>query len=65
MMKLLNLFIKLLPAKPVFAHCDIPCGIYDPHEAQLAAHTVIRMVNLINDLTVSSENAPFTERKEK
>lgn len=30
-----------------FAHCDIPCGIYDPHLAQVAAHSVVRMVQLI------------------
>ncbi len=30
-----------------YAHCDIPCGIYDPHAAQVAAHTVIRMADLI------------------
>jgi nickel superoxide dismutase len=34
----------------VQAHCDIPCGIYDPHYAQLAAHTIIRMDMLIADL---------------
>lgn len=44
---LLDKVIKLLPSKPVFAHCDIPCGIYDPHVAQMAAHTVIRMTNMI------------------
>ena len=49
MINITRFFIKLLPSKPVFAHCDIPCGIYDPHEAQLAAHTIIRMTNLIND----------------
>lgn len=48
-MNLLNSFFKLLPAKPIYAHCDIPCGIYDPHEAQVAAHTVIRMTGLINE----------------
>lgn len=32
------------------AHCDIPCGIYDPHNAQLAALTTIRMVQLIQGL---------------
>jgi nickel superoxide dismutase len=32
------------------AHCDIPCGIYDPHQAQIAALTVIRMIDLSNDL---------------
>ncbi len=31
------------------AHCDIPCGIYDPHLAQVAAHTVLRMDMLINE----------------
>lgn len=33
----------------VHAHCDIPCGIYDPHAAQVAAHSVIRMAQLIQD----------------
>jgi nickel superoxide dismutase len=32
------------------AHCDIPCGIYDPIVAQLSALTVVRMIDLINDL---------------
>jgi nickel superoxide dismutase len=32
------------------AHCDIPCGIYDPITAQIAALTVVRMVDLMNDL---------------
>jgi nickel superoxide dismutase len=32
----------------VDAHCDIPCGIYDPHHAQIGALTVIRMVDLID-----------------
>jgi nickel superoxide dismutase len=32
------------------AHCDIPCGIYDPHFAQVAALSVIRMNQMINDL---------------
>ncbi len=32
------------------AHCDIPCGIYDPIGAQIAALTVVRMDDLIADL---------------
>lgn len=39
------------PATTAYAHCDIPCGIYDPHEAQLAAETVEKMTQLITDLT--------------
>lgn len=41
--------IKFLPAKPIYAHCDIPCGIYDPHQMQMAAHTVLRMTDLITE----------------
>jgi len=34
--------------KEVKAHCDVPCGIYDPSAAQIAALSVIRMVDLMN-----------------
>jgi nickel superoxide dismutase len=34
----------------VSAHCDIPCKIYDPISAQLAALTIIRMVDLLEPL---------------
>ncbi|MCI4320774.1 MAG: superoxide dismutase, Ni [Thermoplasmata archaeon] len=40
----------VLPPRVVRAHCDIPCGIYDPHEAQIAALTVVRMDQLIAEL---------------
>ena len=32
------------------AHCDIPCGIYDPIVAQISALTVVRMIDLMHDL---------------
>jgi nickel superoxide dismutase len=38
----------------VSAHCDIPCGIYDPHAAQIAALTVLRMDQLIGNLEGSA-----------
>ncbi len=41
---------RILPAEEVHAHCDIPCGIYDPHLAQVAALTVVRMNQLIEAL---------------
>lgn len=37
----------LRPTTIARAHCDVPCGIYDPHEAVLAAKTVARMVEVI------------------
>lgn len=36
--------------KQAKAHCDIPCGIYDPALAQIAALTVIRMIDLADEL---------------
>ncbi|MGE3270193.1 MAG: superoxide dismutase, Ni [Chloroflexota bacterium] len=48
---------RALPAQDAAAHCDVPCGIYDPHAAQIAAHTVIRMVDLIEGLGDLNETA--------
>lgn len=38
------------PRRRLWAHCDIPCGIYDPHEAQISALTAVRMCQLIAEL---------------
>ena len=48
---------RALPVEEAAAHCDIPCGIYDPHTAQIAAHTVIRMVDLIEGLGELNDTA--------
>ncbi|MEA2536429.1 MAG: nickel superoxide dismutase [Chloroflexota bacterium] len=44
----------LAPKTVVHAHCDIPCGIYDPAGAQTAARTVARMVELIGQIDAGS-----------
>ncbi|MFP6779217.1 MAG: superoxide dismutase, Ni [Alphaproteobacteria bacterium] len=41
---------KLYSFQEVKAHCDIPCGIYDPIPAQIAAMTVARMMDTITEL---------------
>lgn len=46
-----------------YAHCDIPCGIYDPHMMQMSAHTVLRMDMLIADL--AKANAMDAEARNK
>ncbi|HET9809954.1 MAG TPA: superoxide dismutase [Ni], partial [Candidatus Limnocylindria bacterium] len=38
------------PSTVVHAHCDIPCGIYDPTAAKVAADTVAKMVEKISAL---------------
>lgn len=27
--------------KPVYAHCDLPCGVYDPAQARIEAQSVL------------------------
>ncbi|NQZ32225.1 MAG: superoxide dismutase, Ni [Oceanospirillaceae bacterium] len=41
---------SVLKIKSVSAHCDVPCGIYDPSTMQLATLTVIRFMDQINEL---------------
>ena len=38
-------------------HCDIPCKIYDPCIAQVAALSVVRLLNLIQDVTAGRLDA--------
>ncbi|MBI4017633.1 MAG: superoxide dismutase, Ni, partial [Candidatus Aenigmarchaeota archaeon] len=45
--------------------CDIPCGIYDPHNAQMAAHTVVRMVQLMDEATRAMGETPTKEQRLK
>ena len=47
---LLTKLDRLVSFSPVSAHCDIPCGIYDPSSAQVNALTVIRCLDLINEM---------------
>ena len=45
------------------AHCDVPCGIYDPHRALVGALTVIRMIDIMQDLAKnhsSTEELSYT-----
>ena len=42
--------VRALPSERAYAHCDIPCGIYDPITAKIAAQTVQKMVMRIQAL---------------
>jgi nickel superoxide dismutase len=39
------------------AHCDVPCGIYDPTPAQIDALTVVRMMDLMDALAEGEEKS--------
>jgi nickel superoxide dismutase len=46
---------KVFDFEQASAHCDIPCKIYDPMTIQLAVLSMIRMVELIDELASKSE----------
>ena len=70
-MRFFKLIAKFLHTNLAFAHCDIPCGIYDPFRAQQAAHTIIRMTQLLSEVKRDNETkaehdiARLTRVKEK
>ncbi len=53
--KLIQTFDHLRPFSTAKAHCDVPCGIYDPIAAQINALTVVRMMDLMSVLSEVDE----------
>lgn len=47
------------PRRIAHAHCDVPCGIYDPSAAKIAADTVAKMVEKINALGAGPMDLAF------
>lgn len=39
----------LLPATTVYAHCDLPCGVYDPAQARIEAESVLKIMQKYQD----------------
>ncbi len=46
---------NLITIDEVYAHCDVPCGLYDPQAALMAANTVRVMVKQIRDIEKSDQ----------
>jgi len=55
---LINLKRKLF--KPVYAHCDVPCGIYETDTMTHAAATCKRMVEKYQEIGKVDTDAPET-----
>jgi len=49
---------KVSSFKTASAHCDIPCKIYDPSTAQICALTMLRLIDLIED--INAKTAPVS-----
>jgi nickel superoxide dismutase len=63
--------MKIPFIKPVYAHCDLPCGVYDPAQARIEAQSVKaiqeKMANFTGDdrvraLFIKEERAELVKR---
>jgi len=43
--------IDVLPTTTVYAHCDLPCGVYDPAQARIEAESVHKIMQKYADNT--------------
>lgn len=62
--------MKIFKIKPVYAHCDLPCGVYDPAQAMIEAKSVwaiqqkyegLDEVNKIRAVVIKEERAELVK----
>lgn len=47
--RLLRQYDRVDAPRVVHAHCDIPCGIYDPEQARIEAESCLKIINKYHD----------------
>jgi nickel superoxide dismutase len=55
---LLLLADRVAPPRPAYAHCDLPCGVYDPAQARIEAESVKACMEKFN----ASDDPVFRQR---
>tara|TARA_B100000700_G_C14922149_1_gene797578 strand:+ start:520 stop:990 length:471 start_codon:yes stop_codon:yes gene_type:complete len=58
MRAVISALLKTLPLKSAKAHCDGPCGVYDPASARVAAEAVLSMTKKLVALEPPQNNNP-------
>ncbi len=56
--RLLSTVDRILPPGAVHAHCDLPCGVYDPAQARIEAESIKGIVDKFN----ASDDEDFKTR---
>src|SRR5271163_5299923 len=56
--RLLSFADRFCPPASVYAHCDLPCGVYDPAQARIEAESVKACMEKFN----ASDDDVFKER---
>jgi nickel superoxide dismutase len=50
MTQFISFLKKVLPTQTAYAHCDLPCGVYDPAQARIEAESVMKIMEKYADL---------------
>ena len=56
--KALSTIFNIIPATSVKAHCDGPCGVYDPASTRVAAEAVLSMTKKLLAMEPPTSNDP-------
>ena len=59
--QILNALDSAATLPQVHAHCDIPCKIYDPASAQLAALSVVRLMDIMMEASAAETGTLDTQ----
>ena len=48
--RIISFFARLLPTQTAYAHCDLPCGVYDPAQARIEAESVLKIMQKYQEM---------------
>ena len=57
--------MKLFSIKPVYAHCDLPCGVYDPAQARIEAESIVEILKRYPDLSATDQTRAIIIKEER
>lgn len=57
--------MKLFSIKPVYAHCDLPCGVYDPAQARIEAESIVEILKRYPNLGPSDQTRAIIIKEER
>jgi len=57
--------MKYFKIKPVYAHCDLPCGVYDPAQAKIEAESVREIIKKYDGLDEQNKTRAIIIKEER
>lgn len=64
-MKLRQRLLELIPARTVYAHCDLPCGVYDPAQAEIEAKSVFAIMTKYSELSPTDQTRAIIIKEQR